>query len=642
MVYNLKYFFSYYADRDTRVVNGASDYWEAEIYQLDFAGTAQEIEAAASPVLFNYKNISDNKFESLRGSECTLNLIATDNFQLEDLYTENEIDFLVKIYRNYTLVWQGFIIPDNCQESFIFPPYVVSVNCVDGLGLLKNYSFAQDDGKLWIGRFSFLDIIYKCLSKLFIPDIELYTCVNIYEISMLQGDFYDPLNLTFVNAERYFKDDGFTPMDCESVLKSILQEWTSCIIQSEGNWYIFRNNEAALSGNLVFRKYLGGEMSYDSATVTKDINVRLGGESEGIVFAPLFHINTDQTKLIDRPYKNASISYKYGLAQTLIGNPNLRWTPGPFGEELLQWLKSDPLLDISSDPLGGTRIEQLNLTAPYAYIYNEAPVSANEGDILVVTINYYNWYADGPRAILILTDGVETYYADTFGQWQTIAFYLVAQFTTPFFEGSFVRQLDPLPISGDLTLQLFQATDEFVTPGGSPISITYRRADLTPVVDEEDPIGEIHTAVQTNKYTFIPDTLNVFNGDGNSEQFVGVMYLDDADTLTSLWVRRGLSESVLCQPFADSKPFLRIAVEEMVRMYANPFIKYEGSIFGYFNPLSRFTINLLDGVFMPLSLTYDTQANICKAVLARVSNDEVEMDYTLAGDYGETTKVTIR
>jgi len=641
-MYNLKYFFNYYADRDTRVLNGSSDLWDVEILQLDFADMPSEIQAAASPVIINYSNTSDNKYEAFRGSEATLNLIATDDFDLEDLYTENEIEFVVKIYRNNSLVWQGYIIPDNCQETFSFAPYVVSVNCVEGLGLLKNYSFVQDDGNLWLGRFSFLDVIYKCLNRVSPPDMELYTSVNIYEVSMLQGNYYDPLNLTFVNAERYVKEDGFTPMDCQEVLLSVLQEWTSCIIESEGAWYIFRNNEIAVSGTIAFRKYLDGMMSYDSGVVTKDLDVKLGGESEGVVLAPLFHINVDQLKMIDRPYKNASISYRYGLAQTLIGNPSLTWTPGPFGEELLSWLLSDPGLVISSDALGGTRIDQLNLTAPYAYIYNEDPVTASEGDILVVTINYYNFYADGPRAILVLTDGIDTYYADTFGQWQTIAYYLVAQYTTPFFEGSFVRQLDPLPITGDLTLQLFQGTDEFVTPGGSPIAITYRRADLSPVVDAEDPLGEIHTATQDNSFSFVPQTLNVFNGDGNSEQFIGVMYLDDADTLTSLWVRRGLSESVLAQPFSDEKPFLRIAVEEIVRMYASPFTKFEGSIFGYFNPLSRFSINLLDGKFVPLSLTYDTQANICKAVLATVSNTEIAQEYTLAGDYGETTKVTIK
>jgi hypothetical protein len=36
------------------------------------------------------------------------------------------------------------------------------------------------------------------------------------------------------------------------------------------------------------------------------------------------------------------------------------------------------------------------------------------------------------------------------------------------------------------------------------------------------------------------------------------------------------------------------------------------------------------------------QQNICKAVLGRIINDEIAMDYTLEPDNGQTTKVTIK
>ena len=322
-MYNLKYFFTFYADRDTRIENGTPDDYACNISQLDYALGPIEIQAQQNPIQINYQNTSSNKLEAIIGSEATLNLIATEDFELEDLYTENEREFLVEIFRNGSLIWSGFIIPDGCQESFTFAPYAISVNAVDGLGLLKNLSYVQNDGNFYLGKQTFIEVIQACLVRLDAPSLVLNTCVNIYETSMTQGDSYDPFDMAYVNAERYIKDDIFTPMNCEDVLRSILEEWTAVIVQSDGEWYIYRPTELALSGDLVFRRYLDGYRIYDQPTVTTDLDATLGGESEGIVLAPYFHINTDQMKMIDRPYKNASMSYKYGKDQ----NPDQELAP---------------------------------------------------------------------------------------------------------------------------------------------------------------------------------------------------------------------------------------------------------------------------------------------------------------------------
>ena len=155
-MYNLKYFFTFYADIDTRIENGTPDDYACNISQLDYALGPIEIQAQQNPIQINYQNTSSNKLEAIIGSEATLNLIATEDFELEDLYTENEREFLVEILRNGSLIWSGFIIPDGCQESFTFAPYAISVNAVDGLGLLKNLSYVQNDGNFYLGKQTFI------------------------------------------------------------------------------------------------------------------------------------------------------------------------------------------------------------------------------------------------------------------------------------------------------------------------------------------------------------------------------------------------------------------------------------------------------------------------------------------------------
>jgi hypothetical protein len=197
-----------------------------------------------------------------------------------------------------------------------------------------------------------------------------------------------------------------------------------------------------------------------------------------------------------------------------------------------------------------------------------------------------------------------------------------------------------VPITGLFTKSV---TFKILAPSGTVNDIIYTNISGFVLIDFGDVIGEIHTATQTGKFTFVPETIDVFNGDSISSIYMGAIYGPDQTTLTTLWTRRGISESILALPYAESKAFLRIAVEEKQRLYAGPFVRFEGSIFGYFNPLQRWTINLIpDSYFMNLSLNYDLQQNICKAVMGRIVDDEIALDYTLVPDYGATTRVTVK
>ena len=99
MSYSQRYYFTFYSDRDTRKVDCFPDEYLCSISQLDYVGAPEEIQAQENPIQINYQNTSSNKLEPIIGSEATLNLIATSNFELEDLYTENEREFMVQIYR---------------------------------------------------------------------------------------------------------------------------------------------------------------------------------------------------------------------------------------------------------------------------------------------------------------------------------------------------------------------------------------------------------------------------------------------------------------------------------------------------------------------------------------------------------------
>lgn len=644
MAYNLRYYTSFYGTADKRTTANP-DLFEMRILELNGLSAPEELEASEFPVIINYTNSSDNKLMPLRGSSLDANLIATVNFQLEDLYTENERNWLIQVDRNGSRIGNWFIIPDGCQEQFYFPPYVVSINAVDGLGLLKNLSFVQNDGNFWIGKMTWIEVIYACLNRIGVPDMDIYTCVNIYPSGVTQGDAIDPFGITYVNAERYLKDDAFTPMNCQEVLENVLQEWTACIIQSEGHWWIYRPTEAALSGTLVFRKYINGVYS---TFVSKNIDVLLGGESEGVVLAPLYHINTDQLKMIEKPYKTASMSYKYGVTSNILENPSFTGIntsgPGdPIGPRtdvnIPGWTKSGT---VSAGISGGTAlILYTNTPVDTANYYeNDFPILIPVGYQFRLILSYESipaLSATDMEFALELDDGSQIWYLQSNGSWLLPS--------DPGFSPTFVIRSNQgvsnstftsvvTNVAGTAVFKVFQPS----TPASD---IIFSRIEAQIVLENNPVVGEIHTTQQDADYSFASDTINVFNGDGPAQGFLGTIFKADQTTPTTEWVRRGLVESPMAQPYEADKAFLRIAVEEINRLYGSPFVKFEGSVQNYFNPLSRFTINLLTGKFMPVGLSYDLQANICKLVATRVSNTEIEMDYTVEPDYGETTKVTV-
>lgn len=655
MSYNLRYTLDFNITQDDRqplVFETAT----LEIYEKDGTASPETILGVENPIQINYQNTSEQILEPFIGSEATLNLIATEDFQLEDLYTEDELRWLINIKRNGSVIWRGFIIPDGCQESFTFTPYTISVNAVDTLGLLKNLSYVQNDGNFWLGKQTFIEVIYNCLNRVQIPDMDIYTSVNIYEEAYSTIPQSDPLALTYVNAETYLESDNINPLNCQQVLENVLHIFTAVIIQSEGDWYIFRPNELALSNSLVFRKYVNGV--YDSV-VTKTVGEVLGGHTEGPIIAPLYHTDTDQLKMIEKPFKNNSMAWKYGTNYNIIeklANPNLsgavRGCVGdpelPCNDVTIPGYTKTGTMELGSPLTGGLTFFDQNDTSPILtnFYQNNNLIAVvrntSQTDRLRFTIVYKNpdpLFATDMNFVISLTDGSIVWHLQADLTWKIpavepgLSYYQVRSDVGD--GGTLIVESAPVPSGGNVTFRI-------LAPTGTGRDIVYMSASAGTFIDPGDQVGEVHTATQTGNYTFVPPTINVLNGDTTNAQYMGAMYGPLSTILTSQWYANYEPVSYLAQPFAIYKPLLRLAVEQKEKLQSQPYIKFDGTIFGYFNPLSRFVINLLTGFFMPVKMNYDIQANKTQTTLRRIINEEIEQDYTLEPDYGATTKVLVK
>ena len=152
----------------------------------------------------------------------------------------------------------------------------------------------------------------------------------------------------------------------------------------------------------------------------------------------------------------------------------------------------------------------------------------------------------------------------------------------------------------------------------------------------EEKEGENHTFQRTLKPSSkIKDLKKVFNGDDESDIYVGTIYKADEITTTSTWTRYGAQQT---------KPLLQIMGEERMKMYSKPLQVYRGDVYGYFSYLSLVTINGLTGKFMPTTYNYDAATNITSLELTEVLNTDIlsDIQYDLTFDYGNVVEPTIK
>lgn len=629
MAYTLKYFLEFYDPSDilyrTEILEDTTD-----------TLTPIKLEGAENTVSFTSPDKEDI-YTPLVGSALTLRFIATEDFTLEDLYTESETKYMVKHYRSGVLLWQGFIIPDGAQQSWTTRVWEIQLDCVDGLGLLKNLGFVNNDsGNNFDGKQSYLEVIVNCLKRTNLG-MNINTSVNIFYSGLLPAfnsnpSDFDPLALTHIETERFYKDDGETPMNSDEVLKSVLDEFKAVIVQRRGEWYVCRWNELYSNANISFRAYnsIGSRLANKSVNLSQSIF-----SYDGTDETTPHHSGENQIIYLEKAYKKLSINYQYGTVSSLIINPNFdRWPlPATMPDS---WNKQGTIT--TTKPTGQTG---LILQGPLNYsnfIYSSS-VIVQQNDILTFVL-------EGGSTLNETTNAEVVLYLQGTGLSTGINYFLDynnSEYTWKVFNGSnkdavtyqfpagpltlFEDQLPSMPASGQLRVELY---GNFL----NRIQLI-KTVKLIPVSASQQAIkGEYHEVTQPGNYSFVPENLVVYNGDGASAIWVGTIYKADEVSPTGQWHRFG---------FNEIKPLLQIAAEDTIRMFQRQRRKFTGNFFGYFDYLSVIEIIGLTGKYVPTGMSFDFATNQGSFTLKEIIGDELPgITYELKPDYGNSIKPVIR
>tara|TARA_R110000822_G_scaffold76214_4_gene183175 strand:+ start:1789 stop:4008 length:2220 start_codon:yes stop_codon:yes gene_type:complete len=619
-ILGLKYFLDY--------INIVGDRYLCNIFKKNYGGSFSEI----------FGNVTIEKgsvkthLEPIRGTGLLLELEASKDFSLEDLYTENEQDFTVQLYKNGLLVYIGYLKPDGVFQDYVRDEWRLNLECVDGLGAIKNLSFVQENGLQFRGKYTALDIIYYCLKRSGIT-LNINTSVNILYDGLAADANTDVLSKIYLSTERYFKKDGDTQgagtiMSCEDVLKSILDIFAATITQQNGEWFIYKANEIFLNSNVLFRRYNVSNEFME----TRLINLAkvLGSQIDN--FYP-HHSGGNQRIEINGGVSAFRIGYKYGFLTGLLSNPTFFHDVNDYTPYQILAPNSvvyDPATDVglrmntitnNQNSVLVARSENIPLLIGNSFSFDTNITAANDSLTFNFKVRLGSYYLNS-LGEWVLTDSKITY---IFGARGDLG-------VNKSVNSSFKISSLNLPISGDVFIEIYKPIRSF---GNSSAYGVINTLDIVNTFKGNNIDGEFHTVQRSVKISsIVKENKEVLHGDNDGIVYNGAIFKEDQVSLTSSWNRKN---------FIGSFSILRIAAEEELRIAQKPLKIFTGDAYGFIDYLSVLNINNIGNKFMPIEYSYNTKTNVTKLKSLQLFSEEIaDIKHELTLDYGTTVKPTIK
>jgi len=584
-----------------------------QIFEVGFEGVSTEIFGKVS---FDKGNV-DNILDTIRGTGLNLQLEANPLLTFDEFSDADERTYTVKVTNSTGIVFNGFLKPDGVTQSFVRDLWVVDLDFIDGLGSLKDLSFVKSNGFTFTGKLSMFQVIEACLTRTGLV-MTINSFIDVYYVG------YSGTNIlkdTYINSERFVKIDDDTIMTCEEVLNSVLNLFSACITQQDGQWWVYRPNEFNLSATFIDNTL--------NTTFIKGLYKKIGSQIDNYYPHHCSGNQQIQTKGAISAYR---LNYKYGFKTSMNLNPNLHHDSALIFEN---WIKASNLygfvlINDLNDAMGLIMETKWILDYPFhREILRSDSVAVIEGSPIELKVEMTSSGAGTSYFAfsIVRSDG---FWADDDGTWKNTETIVNVTQTG---KGSFTWTLKMDPVTSDCNVYTTirgVLSDQIV-----PHIVEVQSCQLINNFNYDGKIGEFHTVQRNNApSSLIKENQEVYNGDSIGDVFIGAIYKSDKTSLTTIWTRKNKVEE---------KSILQISAEDDMRIQQKPIKTFTGDILGYVPYLSTVEINNINGLFMFIEHSYDTDSNITKGKLQQFFTSEVaDLNYSLTFDYGKTVKPSIR
>jgi hypothetical protein len=389
----------------------------------------------------------------VRGTSLDFGIREEVDFELDEFYTNNPKKIKAELYKDTTLLWTGYVLPQQYQAPYVPVPLTVRFTATDGLGLLKNETFALT------GLKSQLEILIYCIDKIGLA-LGYSIAINLFDASHAENR--SPLAQTFEDAEIY-EDDN-----CYEVVEKILQKYDAEITQLEGRWHI------TCSADKKSTRMLYTTAGVYETTAAAPTVLDLGyPDTAGIEVWPIGYL----TRGLEPGGKKVILKHNFGRKNSMLTNAEFwrfasslftGWTKTGTPTLVQKILEGKAYCHISgSDNTTTNQIYQtIAITKPagHDFIF-ECNIAASGRD------------TSGSKTIpctmtvkmaVTLDAGATIYYLTETGAWTTtptiMAFAITSSISIPVWKK--VTLPSTLPAAGDLTVALYQYDDtEPARPG---------------------------------------------------------------------------------------------------------------------------------------------------------------------------------
>ena len=648
MAYNLKYKITA-ATKNNKIA-------VVEMY-IDEA-VAAVIEYPATMIQLQYIPRSDDIYEPIYASQLNVSMDVTDNQNnLPDFTSLNDRKYLVKLFIDNVIYWQGWVLSDLVQYSFTTGRKELSFNAIDGLGMLDYIPFTFTEtnvaGNTKLSPQTVLYFLYSSLAKIGFPiGLNLYTACSYYAAGMSNrgdGTQYEPFNQSYLRPV-YFQNDDESYETCLIVLTKILKSFGCKLYQANGKWMIVAVNEFAAAPYFAYTYYT--EYTPAGALVTSGTFNTLSeiqpytGNTSGLYFT-----DNSQFKLFKKGYNNFNYIYDITYSPNYISNPNLKsltsgfptlwnkFTQGTGGSiaviskpyEASDWFD----ITLGANGVGFTAFSQV-YTNPVGY------VTAND------KINYTQTFYAQPdnkvrgQILIQLTGiggGAPIYYINVDGNWQDASVMPYDNYyQVPLVEEDKINTVTlttpPIPVNGTLAITYMLTRDIFDCASNVKIGafgLTF-----------ESPLTKINSTSiidANNQYKLevdLPLGYPIYDGDGVNRTQANMAYgtiqqLVSGNFVSATgWYRYG--------PYTSPTDGLsQTIMKEYINSYRRNLINIDCNVFGITTTNGNFAankllkildtdpaqINIENKRYMTGNMTIDIVSCESQATLLDISNVEI-------------------
>ncbi len=288
--------------------------WTAIFYLDGYTGNLTDLQGSDEAIVFDFENDSDDPFAPLKPSQVTFNVVNKEDFSLSTLFEVGDMELWVEVFQgnDYSSdsaepYWCGWVDPFQYEQPYDVRPNVVSIVAVDGLSLLDDILFAEQDSvadtEYYTGRSRETKVILDILAKIGYTEFKEFD--NVFEERMLDSVNDSPIEQTLIDTD--FGKEKY----CSDVLANILSKKKACIRQRDGVFCIYRP-KSIITANTIYGRYFTGETTKSSVSYNPNQYIRRYGYDTNLKQVP------GGVESIVRPAKKITLFQDYGDKESWI------------------------------------------------------------------------------------------------------------------------------------------------------------------------------------------------------------------------------------------------------------------------------------------------------------------------------------